>query len=120
MRLLIIFPTATLPALFFASVMCENLSTGARIYGNEAYHLEHRKNAKITFPFECTSKMCQNMIEIGALEGFIRKIFKDLNVRPENYRLILNLPRRVENKSRKSILELLFNTFQVKITNFIR
>lgn len=55
----------------------------------------------------------QNLIEVNAVQGFLQKIFKDLNIRPENYRLILNLPRRVENKCRKSILELVFNTFQV-------
>lgn len=51
--------SATLPALFFASVMSENLSSGKRVYGNDVYKPENRQNAKITFPFECTSRMCQ-------------------------------------------------------------
>lgn len=55
----------------------------------------------------------QNLIEVDAVQGFLVKIFKDLNVRPENYRLILNLPRRVEKKSRMNILQLLFDHFQV-------
>lgn len=50
---------ATLPALFFASVMSENLTSGKMVYGNDVYKPDCRKNAKITFPFECTSKMCQ-------------------------------------------------------------
>ncbi|ODN05639.1 actin [Orchesella cincta] len=104
----------TLPALFFASVMSENINSGRMVYGNDVYKPEYRKNAKITFPFECTSKMCQNMIEIPAIQGFLEKIFRDLKIRPENYRLILNLPRRVDNKCRQSLLDLLFNTFQVR------
>ncbi len=49
---------ATLPSLFFAAVMSEN-ENGSTIYGNDVYLKENRKNSKIKFPIESTSKMCQ-------------------------------------------------------------
>jgi hypothetical protein len=39
--------------------MSENAINGSVIYGKEVYLRENRKNAKIKFPIECTSKMCQ-------------------------------------------------------------
>jgi len=53
-----------------------------------------------------------------AIKGFLHKIFKDLGVRPENFRIIVNLPRRVDSSCRKNILQLLFNTFQVRFLVF--
>jgi len=50
---------AMLPALFFSSVMSENEETGRIIYGNDVYLTGNRKKAKIRFPFESSSKMCQ-------------------------------------------------------------
>jgi len=39
--------------------MSENPESGKSYYGNDVYLIENRKNAKIKFPIECTSKMCQ-------------------------------------------------------------
>lgn len=50
---------ATLPALFFAAVTSQNDQDGTVIYGNDVYLRENRKTAKLKFPFEASSKMCQ-------------------------------------------------------------
>lgn len=47
------------------------------------------------------------------MKGFLLKIFKELKVEPERYRVIINLPRRVDDACKKNILGVLFNTFQV-------
>jgi hypothetical protein len=58
-HVLLFFPIATLPALFFAAVMSENTETGKTLFGNDVYITANRKNAKIKFPIESSSKMCQ-------------------------------------------------------------
>lgn len=42
------------------------------------------------------------------------KILKDINLKAENYRLILTLPRRIDNKSKTNILQLLFKELQFR------
>jgi len=53
-------------------------------------------------------------VDLNALKGFMQKIFTDLKITPNNYRLILTLPRRIDKKCRQSILELLFHTFEMR------
>ncbi|CAG7718635.1 unnamed protein product [Allacma fusca] len=103
----------TLPAKFFCAVMSEN-EDGTIMYGNEVYLPENRKRAKIRFPFESSSKLCQNSLDVVALKGFLVKIFSELNIKIENYRVIINLPRRVDSNCRRKILQLLFNDFNAR------
>lgn len=49
-----------------------------------------------------------------AIEGFLKKVFKELKVEPQNFRIIVNLPRRVDNSCKSNLLRLLFDTFRVK------
>lgn len=47
--------------------MSEHEETGRLLFGDEVYLPENRKKAKIRFPFESTSKLCQVCFYLGEL-----------------------------------------------------
>jgi len=49
------------------------------------------------------------------MKGFMYQIFDNLGIKPDNYRILINLPRKIDVTTRKSMLKLLFDVFQVPV-----
>ena len=52
-----------------------------------------------------------------ALQGFLEKIFRDLNIDPSEYEVQLVSPRPLNEKTQKQLVNLLFDDFGVKAVN---
>ena len=52
-----------------------------------------------------------------ALQGFLEKIFRDLNIDPSDYEIQLVSPRPLNDRTQKQLASLLFDEFGVKAVN---
>jgi len=109
----------TLPQLFFPSVMAigKGGHEDEKYFGMDAFAPEVRSRCNLVHPFAPSSNVDKYTINQIALQGFLEKIFRDLNIDPSDYEIQLVSPRPLNDRTQKQLASLLFDEFGVKAVN---
>ncbi len=135
----IVCSVPTLPQLFFPSVMAVGKGSheDEKYFGLDAFAPEVRSRCNLSHPFSPSNsidklsvdQVSQNIRCVKtqfhinfvrfqiALQGFLEKIFKDLNVDPSHYEVQLVAPRPLNEKTQRQLASMLFDDFGVEAVN---
>jgi len=100
---------AAWPELYFPAVV----SSKDGAVGFDALVPESRRASRLTWPLRNTDFMEQG-ISTASLETIYGKIFKQLEVDPSDYNVIMTEPQMCSDKDRQKIAEIMFETYNVQ------
>jgi len=88
-----------------------------KYFGMDAFAPEIRSRCNLVHPFAPSSNVDKYTVNQIALQGFLEKIFRDLNIDPSDYEIQLVSPRPLNDRTQKQLASLLFDEFGVKAVN---
>ncbi|XP_071081658.1 uncharacterized protein [Haliotis cracherodii] len=110
---------ATMPALFFPSVVAVHKTTDALVVGSDAYKPSVRHESVLSHPISPSNKVDKDHcilpfnIDSKQMPAVFDKIFRDLGVNPSQYMVMISTPQSLGDNLRKSLMELLMSRHQV-------
>ncbi|XP_059468680.1 uncharacterized protein LOC132192643 [Neocloeon triangulifer] len=108
---------ATLPQIFFPTVMAVDKVTKAKIFGADALKPEVRATSSLQFPVKPSAKITKYSVDVNAIPGLFQKVFNDLNVDQRMYDVVLSVPRSFNKRTQTEIVNILFDQFGVNAVN---
>ncbi|CAB3377644.1 Hypothetical predicted protein [Cloeon dipterum] len=108
---------ATLPQIFFPTIMAVDKITKKRTFGLDALKPEVRSTSSLHFPVKPSAKITKYSVDVNAIPGLFEKVFDDLNVDQRMYDVILSVPRSFNTKTQTEIVNILFDKFDVNAVN---
>ncbi|CAN7941758.1 unnamed protein product, partial [Ixodes hexagonus] len=111
----ILMDQPTMPAVYFPSVCSTDKNTGQQTFGIEALTPEVRKTSHLTFPLVPSAKISKFTMDVEALPGLMRKIFRDLGVtNPSQYKVQVCVPRSFSLQTQVALARALLEDLKVE------
>ncbi|XP_066965928.1 uncharacterized protein [Macrobrachium rosenbergii] len=108
---------ATLPQVFFPSVVATERESRRQIWGFDALSPDVRSVSSVSFPVRPSHKISKYSVDLSAVSSLLQKAFADLKVDPKNYNIQLSVPRVLNPNTQAELLRLLFDKYGVKSVN---
>ncbi|XP_021342763.1 uncharacterized protein LOC110443095 isoform X2 [Mizuhopecten yessoensis] len=110
---------ATVPEVFFPSMVARNKDSGEIHIGTKAYHPDIRKTSALMKAVRPTSKMDKDHmkafnVDTEVMPAVLQKIFTDLNIDPSKYWIMMSTPQNLADQLKAALFEILVGQFQVK------
>ncbi|KAG8195652.1 hypothetical protein JTE90_004987 [Oedothorax gibbosus] len=113
----ILMAQPTLPKVFFPTVCATNKISQKSSFGFEALRPTVRKNSELSFPLHPSAQVTKYSIDVSVFPDLFKKVFQELNVYPEDYKVQLSMPRNLSLKTKEKIAQVLLDDFKVKGIN---
>ncbi|XP_060062979.1 uncharacterized protein LOC132543488 [Ylistrum balloti] len=114
---------ASLPELFFPSIVARNKDSSDIRIGIQAYHPDVRKTSTLMKAVRPTSKMDKSEVvdhmkafnvDTEVMPAVLDKIFTDLNIDPSKYWIMMSTPQNLADQLKAALFEILIGQFRVK------
>ncbi|XP_053378096.1 uncharacterized protein LOC123530617 isoform X2 [Mercenaria mercenaria] len=105
---------ATLPQVFFPSIVAVHKQTGEIIVGADALRPDVRKSSKVSQPIQPTNKVDKFNIDMAVMKAILLKVFTDLNVNQSQYLVMLSTPQNLGDKLREGLMRILVDEMRVQ------
>ncbi|KAF2365593.1 Pleckstrin domain [Trinorchestia longiramus] len=108
---------ATLPQVFFPTVLATDRESRRQYWGPEALSPEVRSSSSISFPIRPSHRISKYTVDLTAVSSLLSKVFSELKVDPRSYNLQISVPRVLNQHTQSELIKILFEKFGVKGVN---
>ncbi|XP_018019805.1 uncharacterized protein LOC108676261 [Hyalella azteca] len=108
---------ATLPQIFFPTVLATDRESRRQIWGAEALSPEVRSSSSLSFPIRPSHRISKYTVDLNAVSSLLSKVFSELKVDARNYNLQISAPRILNQHTQSELIKILFEKFGVKGVN---
>ncbi|KAL4226512.1 hypothetical protein ACF0H5_014497 [Mactra antiquata] len=105
---------ATLPQVFFPSIVAIHKQTREIIVGPDALKPDVRKVSTVLEPIQPTHKIDKFDIDMTVMKEIFKKVFKDLKVDQSQYLVMLSTPQNLGDKLRGNLMRVLVDDLHVR------
>ncbi|XP_064607128.1 uncharacterized protein LOC135471735 isoform X1 [Liolophura sinensis] len=98
---------ASLPQVFFPTVVAKKTSSGECVVGFDAYRPDIRNQSTLHYPIRPSVKVDKFNIDMSLLPYVFDKIFSDLKVDSKCYWVLLSTPQMLADKLKTEIMDVL-------------
>jgi len=107
----LLYGSATLPQLYFPSALAIDRATRRHTWGAAALAPAVRASSSVSYPVRQSHKISKYSMDLNAIASLLSKIFHDLKVDPKNFKLLISVPRMLNQVTQAELLRIIFEKF---------